>query len=41
MMGAISQISAVSSNIAYNLSMALIPAMGATGIFGLVFTWSA
>ncbi len=36
MMGAISQISAVSSNIAYNLSMALIPAMAATGIFGLV-----
>ena len=37
MMGAISQISAVSSNIAYNLAMALIPAMAATGIFGLVF----
>ena len=36
MMGAISQISAVSSNIAYNLAMALIPAMAATGIFGLV-----
>ncbi len=37
MMGAISQVSAVSSNIAYNLAMALIPAMGATGIFGLLF----
>lgn len=36
MMGALSQIAAVSSNIAYNLSMALIPAMAATGIFGLV-----
>ena len=36
MMGALSQIAAVSSNIAYNLAMALIPAMGATGIFGLV-----
>ncbi len=37
MMGAISQIAAVPSNIAYNLAMALIPAMAATGIFGLVF----
>ena len=37
MMGAISQISAVTSNIAYNLAMALIPAMAASGIFGLVF----
>ncbi len=37
MMGAISQIAAVPSNIAYNLAMALIPAMGAMGIFGLVF----
>ena len=36
MMGAISQIAAVPSNIAYNLAMALIPAMAATGIFGLV-----
>ena len=36
MMGAISQIAAVSSNIAYNLAMALIPAMAAAGIFGLV-----
>ena len=36
MMGALSQIAAVSSNISYNLAMALIPAMGAMGIFGLV-----
>ena len=36
MMGALSQIAAVPSNIAYNLAMALIPAMAATGIFGLV-----
>ncbi|MYE53844.1 MAG: hypothetical protein F4X34_01430 [Chloroflexi bacterium] len=36
MMGAISQIAAVPSNIAYNLAMALIPALAATGIFGLV-----
>jgi len=36
MMGALSQIAAVPSNIAYNLAMALIPAMGAMGIFGLV-----
>ena len=36
MMGAISQIAALPSNIAYNLALALIPAMGATGIFGLV-----
>ena len=36
MMGALSQIAAVPSNIAYNLAMALIPAMGAAGIFGLV-----
>ena len=36
MMGALSQIAAVPSNISYNLAMALIPAMAATGIFGLV-----
>ena len=36
MMGALSQIAALPSNIAYNLALALIPAMGATGIFGLV-----
>ena len=37
MMGALSQIAAVPSNISYNLAMALIPALAATGIFGLVF----
>ncbi|MCY3544372.1 MAG: DUF2298 domain-containing protein [Chloroflexi bacterium] len=36
MMGAVSQIAAVQSNISYNLAMALIPAMAAAGIFGLV-----
>ena len=36
MMGALSQIAAVQSNIAYNLAMALIPAMSAMGIFGVV-----
>ena len=38
MMGALSQIAAVQSNISYNLAMALIPAMAATGIFGLLFS---
>ena len=37
MMGALSQISAIQSHISYNLAMALIPAMGAMGIFGIVF----
>ena len=36
MMGALSKIAAVQSNISYNLAMALIPALAATGIFGLV-----
>ena len=36
MMGALSQIAAVPSNISYNLAMVVIPAMGAMGIFGLV-----
>ena len=36
MMGALSQIAAVPSNIAYNLAMALIPAMSAMGILGVV-----
>ena len=36
MMGALSQIASVPSNIAYNLAMALIPAMSAMGIFGVV-----
>ena len=37
MMGALSQISAVQSHISYNLALALIPAMSAMGIFGIVF----
>ena len=37
MMGALSQISAIQSHISYNLSIALIPAMSAMGIFGIVF----
>ena len=36
MMGAVSQIAAVQSNISYNLAMALIPAMSAASIFGIV-----
>ena len=37
MMGALSQISAIQSHISYNLALALIPAMSAMGIFGIVF----
>ena len=37
MMAAISQIAGVESNIAYNLAMALIPALGGMAIFGLVY----
>ena len=37
MMGVISQLAGIASNISYNLSMALIPAMAAVGIFGLVY----
>ena len=36
MMGGVSELSGVPSNISYNLSLALIPAMAAMGIFGLV-----
>ena len=38
MMGAVSQISGVASNLSYNLSLALIPALASAGIFSLVFT---
>jgi YYY domain-containing protein len=38
MFGAVSEISGVPSNYAYNLSLALIPALGAVGLFGLVFS---
>ena len=37
MFGAVSEISGVPSNYSYNLSLALIPALGAVGLFGLVF----
>ena len=37
MMGAASQMAGVASNISYNLSLALIPAMGGMAIFGLVY----
>jgi len=37
MMATISQIAGVESNIAYNLAMALIPALGAMAILGLVY----
>ena len=38
MMGAVSEISGVASNVSYNLSLALIPALASAGIFSLVFT---
>lgn len=38
MMGGVSQLSGVPSNFSFNLSLALIPAMGAMGIFGLIFS---
>ena len=37
MMGAISKLTSIPTAISYNLSMALIPALGAMGIFGLVY----
>ncbi len=37
MMGALSQLAAMPSNISYNLAMALLPAMAAMGMFGIVF----
>ena len=36
MMGGVSELSGVPSNFSYNLSLALIPAMAAMGVFGLV-----
>ncbi len=36
MMGAISELSGVASNVSYNLSLALIPALSAMGIFSVV-----
>ena len=37
MMGVISKLTGIASNISYNLSMALIPALGSAAIFGLVY----
>ena len=37
MMGVISELTNIPSNISYNLSLALIPALAAAGIFGLVY----
>ncbi len=37
MMGVLSQIGEIPSEISYNLALALIPAMGAMGMFGLVY----
>ncbi len=37
MMGMLSQLAGIQSNISYNLAMALIPAMAAAGIFGVVY----
>ena len=37
MMGALTKLTGIPSNVSYNLSMALIPALGAMGIFGLVY----
>ena len=36
-MGALSKLTAIPSNFSYNLSLALVPAMAALGIFGLVY----
>ena len=43
-LGAVSQMAGVPSEVAYNLSLALIPALGAAAIFGLVYAmamWEA
>ena len=37
MMGVLSKLTGIPSNISYNLSLALIPAMGAMAVFGLVY----
>ncbi len=37
MMGVISEMTGIASNISYNLSLSLIPALLATGVFGLVY----
>ena len=38
MMGAATELTGITSSVSYNLAMALIPAMAATAVFGLVYT---
>ncbi len=38
MFGAVSELTGIASGFAYNLSLALVPAMSAAGIFGLVYS---
>ena len=38
MMGVITQLTAIPSNYSYNLSLALVPALGAMGLFGLIYS---
>ncbi len=38
MMGATTELTGIASNVSYNLAMALIPAMAASAVFGLVYT---
>ena len=38
MMGALTKLTGIASGVSYNLSLALVPALGATGIFGLVYS---
>lgn len=40
-MGALSELTAIPSNISYNLALALIPAMAAQAVFGLVYTMTS
>ena len=37
MMGALTELTGIASNVSYNLAMALIPALAAMGMFGLVY----
>ena len=38
MMGALSKLTGISSSVSYNLALAVIPAMAAMGVFGLVYS---
>ena len=38
MMGVITQLSAIPSNYSYNLALVLVPALGAMGLFGLIYS---